>query len=204
MAKEQSGFATLGLSDGILAAIAALGYEEPTPVQSETIPLLLKGRDLLAQAATGTGKTAAFALPMLQRIVEAGATGRHPTAGLVLVPTRELAMQVAEAVHKYARGGAVSVVPLFGGASMHQQIRSLERGANVVVATPGRALDHIRRQTLKLDLLNVLVLDRPTKCWTWASPRISTPSSTRRRRIARRRCSRRRCRRGSCRLPSGT
>jgi len=159
MAKPQSGFESLGLSDDILAAVVALGYEEPTPVQRETIPILLEGRDLLAQAATGTGKTAAVALPMLQRIVEAGAAGRHPPAGLVLVPTRELAMQVAEAVHKYARGGRVAVVPLFGGASMHQQIRALERGANVVVATPGRALDHIRRGTLKLDLLSVLVLD---------------------------------------------
>src|SRR4051812_22672611 len=159
MPKTQTAFAALGLSDDILAAVAALGYEEPTPVQQETIPMMLSGRDLLAQAATGTGKTAAFALPMLQRITEAGAVGRHPTAGLVLVPTRELAMQVAEAIHKYARGGRVSVVPLFGGASMHQQIRALERGANVVVATPGRALDHIRRQTLKLDLLTVLVLD---------------------------------------------
>src|SRR3954470_1488499 len=159
MAKAAMGFKGLGLSDDILAAVAALGYEEPTPVQKETIPLMLEGRDLLAQAATGTGKTAAFALPMLQRITESGATGRHPTAGLVLVPTRELAMQVAEAIHKYARGGRASVVPLFGGASMHQQIRSLQRGANIVVATPGRALDHIRRQTLKLDLLSVLILD---------------------------------------------
>jgi ATP-dependent RNA helicase DeaD len=159
MAKPRSGFAALGLSGDILTAIGTLGYEEPTPVQRESIPLLLEGRDLLAQAATGTGKTAAFALPMLQRITEAGATGRHPTAGMVLVPTRELAMQVAEAIHKYARGGAVSVVPLFGGASMQQQIRALQRGANGVVATPGRALDHIRRQTLKLDLLAVLVLD---------------------------------------------
>jgi ATP-dependent RNA helicase DeaD len=119
--------------------------------------MMLSGRDLLAQAATGTGKTAAFALPMLQRIAESE-TGRL-TAGLVLVPTRELAMQVAEAVHKYARGGRLSVVPLFGGASMQQQIRSLERGASVVVATPGRALDHIRRKTLRLDKLLVLILD---------------------------------------------
>jgi ATP-dependent RNA helicase DeaD len=159
MAKARTGFSALGLSNDLVAALAALGYEEPTPVQDAAIPLMLAGRDVLAQAATGTGKTAAFALPMLQRITEAGATGRHPTAGLVLVPTRELAMQVAEAIHKYARGGQVGVVPLFGGASMSQQIRALQRGANVVVATPGRALDHIRRQTLKLDLLNVLVLD---------------------------------------------
>ena len=159
MAKAQSHFAALGLSSDIVSAVAALGYEEPTPVQRETIPVMLSGRDLLAQAATGTGKTAAFALPMLHRITEAGATGRHPTAGLVLVPTRELAMQVAEAIHKYARGSRISVVPLFGGVSMGQQIRALDRGANIVVATPGRALDHLRRQTLKLDLLAVLVLD---------------------------------------------
>src|SRR3954468_1477855 len=97
------GFAALGLAEDLVTAITALGYEEPTPVQRETIPLLLEGRDVLAQAATGTGKTAAFALPMLQRI---GASGKGRSAslgGLVLVPTRELAMQVAEAVHKYAR-----------------------------------------------------------------------------------------------------
>src|SRR3569832_910520 len=102
MAKARSGFAALGLSDDILTAVTALGYEEPTPVQQETIPVLLEGRDLLAQAATGTGKTAAFALPLLHRIVADGATGRHPTAGLVLVPTRELAMLVAADVHRYA------------------------------------------------------------------------------------------------------
>jgi ATP-dependent RNA helicase DeaD len=155
--KPPSGFAALGLAPEIVASVTALGYEEPTPVQVETIPMMLSGRDLLAQAATGTGKTAAFALPMLQRIA-ASDSGRR-TAGLVLVPTRELAMQVAEAVHKYARGGRLSVVPLFGGASMQQQIRSLERGASVVVATPGRALDHLRRKTLVLDQLQVLVLD---------------------------------------------
>ena len=152
-------FAALGLSANLLSAIASLGYEEATPVQRETIPLLLGGRDLLAQAATGTGKTAAFALPMLQRIAEAGDTGRRQPSGLVLVPTRELAMQVAEAIHKYARGTGLTVLPLYGGAPMHQQIRTLERGASVVVATPGRALDHIRRRTLALDRLRVLVLD---------------------------------------------
>src|SRR5687768_7405999 len=100
-----TGFATLGLDPAIVASVTSLGYEEPTPVQSETIPLLLEGRDLLAQAATGTGKTAAFALPMLHRISNLGPEDRRRTTGLVLVPTRELAMQVAEAVHKYARGG---------------------------------------------------------------------------------------------------
>src|SRR3954471_275511 len=111
------GFAALGLAEDLVTAITALGYEEPTPVQRETIPLLLEGRDLLGQAATGTGKTAAFALPMLHQI----GTGRVPvrqTCGLVLVPTRELAMQVAEALHKYARGSGITVVPLYGGAPM--------------------------------------------------------------------------------------
>ena len=154
-----SGFAALGLDEAIVASVASLGYEEPTPVQRETIPLLLDGRDLLAQAATGTGKTAAFALPMLHGIAALGAGERRRTNGLVLVPTRELAMQVAEAVHKYARGGPLSVLPLYGGASMSQQVRALERGANIVVATPGRALDHIRRGTLALDRLNLLILD---------------------------------------------
>jgi ATP-dependent RNA helicase DeaD len=138
--------------------VAALGYEEPTPVQRETIPLLLEGRDLLGQAATGTGKTAAFALPMLHRIAQQKRNPRE-TAGLILVPTRELAMQVAEAVHKYSKGVRLSVLPVYGGAPMHGQIRELERGAQVVVATPGRALDHIRRGTLKLDGLEMLVLD---------------------------------------------
>jgi ATP-dependent RNA helicase DeaD len=138
--------------------VAALGYEEPTPVQRETIPLLIAGRDLLGQAATGTGKTAAFALPMLQRISEEKRHTRQ-TSGLILVPTRELAMQVAEAVHKYSKGVRLSVLPVYGGAPMHGQIRELERGAQIVVATPGRALDHIRRGTLKLDTLRVLVLD---------------------------------------------
>ena len=155
--KPPTGFASLGLAPEIVASVTTLGYEEPTPVQRETIPMMLSGRDLLAQAATGTGKTAAFALPMLQRIADAD-VGRR-TAGLVLVPTRELAMQVAEAIHKYARGGRLTVVPLFGGASMQQQIRSLERGASIVVATPGRALDHIRRKTLALDKLQLLILD---------------------------------------------
>jgi ATP-dependent RNA helicase DeaD len=153
-----SGFAALGLREELVAAVTALGYEEPTPVQRETIPVLIEGRDMLGQAATGTGKTAAFALPMLHRLSQT-ATAKRQTRGLVLVPTRELAMQVAEAVHKYARGVGLGVLPLYGGAPMFQQIRALERGAEIVVATPGRALDHLRRGTLKLDALEILVLD---------------------------------------------
>ncbi len=157
-ATTTAGFAALGLRAELVAAVTSLGYEEPTPVQRETIPLLLQGKDLLGQAATGTGKTAAFALPMLQRILDADLKGRG-TAGLVLVPTRELAMQVAEAIHKYAHGIKLSVLPVYGGAPMGQQIRALERGPSIVVATPGRALDHIRRRTLQLENLQVLILD---------------------------------------------
>ena len=157
--KEAGGFASLGLIDELAAAVSALGYEEPTPVQRETIPLLLAKRDVLGQAATGTGKTAAFALPMLQRLVGDDAIAKKQTGGLVLVPTRELSMQVAEAVHKYAKGLGVTVLPVYGGAPISQQIRTLERGAGIVVATPGRALDHIKRGTLKLGNLRMLVLD---------------------------------------------
>jgi ATP-dependent RNA helicase DeaD len=157
-ARPTDGFVALDLSEGLVAAVTALGYEEPTPVQRETIPLILSGRDLLVQAATGTGKTAAFALPMLQRLSAASAPRRR-IRGLILVPTRELAMQVAEAIHKYARGSGIGVVPVYGGASMGQQARALERGADIVVATPGRAHDHIRRRSLDLTMLEILVLD---------------------------------------------
>src|SRR5918993_1940010 len=157
--RATTGFGALALDDTLVASVAGLGYEEPTPVQRDTIPLLLEGRDLLGQAATGTGKTAAFALPMLHRLGHLAPEHRRHTTGLVLVPTRELAMQVAEAMHKYARGGGLTILPVYGGASMLQQIRSLERGVNIVIATPGRALDHLRRGTLKLDHLAMLVLD---------------------------------------------
>src|SRR5438552_8286976 len=111
-------FPALGLRSELTDVVSALGYEEPTPVQREAIPLLLGGRDLLGQAETGTGKTAAFALPMLQVIADAKPSARK-TSGLILVPTRELAMQVAEAVHKYAKGVGLTVLPLYGGAPMH-------------------------------------------------------------------------------------
>jgi ATP-dependent RNA helicase DeaD len=156
--RPPAGFDALGLRAELAAAVAALGYEEPTPVQRETIPLLVAGRDLLAQAATGTGKTAAFALPMLQRLA-AEDDSRRRTGGLVLVPTRELSMQVAEAIHKYAKGLGLTVAAVYGGAPMSQQVRTLERGAAIVVATPGRALDHIRRGTMTLAHLRMLVLD---------------------------------------------
>jgi ATP-dependent RNA helicase DeaD len=157
-AKVGAQFASFNLDPRVLAELAALGYEEPTPVQREAIPPLLAGRDLLGQAATGTGKTAAFALPLLQRLTP-DAPPRERTVALILVPTRELAMQVAEAVHRYGRGLGVQVLPIYGGAPLETQIRALKRGVDVVVATPGRALDHIRRKTLRLASVQVLVLD---------------------------------------------
>ena len=155
---SDAGFATLGLDPRLLDALTALGYEEPTPVQRATIPVLLAGRDVLAMAATGTGKTAAFALPLLHRI-DPTATARARLAALVLVPTRELAMQVAEAIHRYGKPFGAAVVSIYGGAPMEGQIRALKRGVDVVIATPGRALDHIRRKTLHLDQVKVVVLD---------------------------------------------
>ncbi|OQW44871.1 MAG: heavy metal transporter [Nitrospira sp. HN-bin3] len=150
------GFASLGLEAPLLTTLETLGYEEPTPIQREAIPPLLAGRDLLGQAATGTGKTAAFALPMLQRIVHAEKA--RPSA-LVLVPTRELAIQVGEAMQRYGKELRMSVLAVYGGQAIGPQLHALKRGIDVVVATPGRALDHIRRGTLKLQAVKIVVLD---------------------------------------------
>jgi ATP-dependent RNA helicase DeaD len=150
-------FAELGLVPALTEVLSELGYEEPTPIQLESIPPLLEGSDLLGQAATGTGKTAAFALPLLQRLAEQG-RGRAPLA-LVLVPTRELAMQVAEAAHKYGRKLGARVLPIYGGQPIGRQLRELQRGVDIVVATPGRALDHLRRGTLPLGGIKCVVLD---------------------------------------------
>ena len=159
IAGDSTGFASLGLAAPLVAAVSALGYEEPTPIQREAIPVLLAGNDMLGQAATGTGKTAAFALPLLNKLSEDTKTNRGKARALVLVPTRELAMQVAEALHKYAKGSNLNVVPVYGGAPMDHQIRALRRGAEVVVGTPGRVLDHLRRKTLDLANIEMLVLD---------------------------------------------
>jgi ATP-dependent RNA helicase DeaD len=152
------GFDALGLARKLVDAVTALGYEEPTPIQRETIPILIAGHDLLGQAATGTGKTAAFALPMLNKIALEREAGRK-LQGLVLVPTRELAMQVAEAIHKYGKVLGLGVVPVYGGSAMDRQIRALRGRADVIVATPGRAIDHIKRGTFVLDAVKIVVLD---------------------------------------------
>ncbi|MEU0879281.1 DEAD/DEAH box helicase [Lentzea sp. NPDC005914] len=158
MTTADNGFADLGLRPDILNALTTLGYEEPTPIQSEAIPPLLAGNDLLGQAATGTGKTAAFALPLLERIADRIGKGEKPLA-LVLAPTRELAVQVSEAVHRYGRHMGARVLPIYGGQPIGRQLRELSRGVDVVVATPGRAIDHLQRGTLQLGDLRMVVLD---------------------------------------------
>lgn len=152
-----SGFASLGLETQLLTTLGKLGYEEPTPIQQEAIPPLLAGRDLLGRAATGTGKTAAFTLPLLQRL--AHSTRQQNPFALILVPTRELAIQVSDAVQRYGKEQGVGILAVYGGQAIRPQLVALKRGVDVVVATPGRALDHIRRKTLKLEDLQVVVLD---------------------------------------------
>jgi ATP-dependent RNA helicase DeaD len=149
-------FAELGLNDAVVQALQDVGYESPTPIQAATIPVMLRGEDLLGQAQTGTGKTAAFALPLLSRL---DLSQRDPQA-LVLVPTRELAIQVAEAFQKYAahlRG--FHVLPIYGGQSYTPQLNALKRGTHVIVGTPGRIMDHLERGTLALDAIRFVVLD---------------------------------------------
>jgi ATP-dependent RNA helicase DeaD len=152
-----SGFADLTLAPELCHVLSGLGYEEPTPIQAAAIPPLLEGRDLVGQAATGTGKTAAFALPILQQILAEG--GRAEPLALVLVPTRELAVQVCEAMRSYGHDMGARVLAVYGGEPIGRQLGPLKRGVDVVVATPGRALDHIKRGTLTLSGLEILVLD---------------------------------------------
>ena len=149
-------FKDLSLSEPILKALDTVGYETPSPIQAKTIPLLLDGRDVLGQAQTGTGKTAAFALPILSNL---NLKQKDPQV-LVLAPTRELAIQVAEAFQKYAANlKGFHVLPVYGGQDYRGQIRALNRGVHVIVGTPGRVMDHMRKGTLKLGQLTTLVLD---------------------------------------------
>jgi ATP-dependent RNA helicase DeaD len=154
-------FADLPLGPALQRTVAALGYTTPTPIQLEAIAPLVEGRDLIGQAATGTGKTAAFALPMLERMGEQRPerTGRTAPFGLVLAPTRELALQVAEAITQYGRGMGARVLTVYGGAPVGPQLRGLSEGVDVVVATPGRAIDLMNRGALRLADLEVVVLD---------------------------------------------
>jgi ATP-dependent RNA helicase DeaD len=148
-------FADLQLHDDVLRAIEGLGFEQPTPIQAQTIPLLLEGRDVVAQAQTGTGKTAAFALPIAQRVD----TSRREVQALVLAPTRELAIQVAGATQDLGRTSGLAVLPIYGGQAYDRQLRGLRSGVHVVVGTPGRVMDHIRRGSLDLSTVQTIVLD---------------------------------------------
>ena len=150
-------FEELGLQAELLRAVSSEGYTTPTPVQVRTIPAVLKGRDVLARAQTGTGKTAAFALPMLQLLNRSG-RGRTPRA-LVLTPTRELAAQVADSVRTYGRHMGLRSAVVFGGVGINPQIDKLRRGVDILVATPGRLLDHLSRRTVNLSKVEILVLD---------------------------------------------
>jgi len=153
---DEATFKSLGLSAPLLETLSLLGYEAPTPIQARTIPTLLAGRDVIGQAQTGTGKTAAFSLPILQQLDLTS----NATQALVLTPTRELAMQVSEAMHSYAKKLAgVTVLPVYGGAPIFGQMKHLQRGAHVVVGTPGRLIDHLDRKTLSLEKVRMVVLD---------------------------------------------
>ena len=156
-------FSTLGLSAEILRAITEQGYTQPTPVQAQSIPMILEGRDVLAGAQTGTGKTAAFTLPLLQRLSQQKQNGTSPARravrALILTPTRELAAQVHDSVRGYSKYMPLKSTMIFGGVGMRPQIDTLRRGVDIVVATPGRLLDHVQQRTIDLSKVEVFVLD---------------------------------------------
>lgn len=155
MKKEMTSFGDIQLSKKLLLAVSDMGFEEPSPIQSQTIPLVLEGKDVIGQAQTGTGKTAAFGIPTIEKIVDGS---RHIQA-LVLTPTRELAIQIAEEFNKIGKYKRVKTLPIYGGQSIDRQIRALHAGVQIVVGTPGRLLDHLRRNTMKLSEVRILILD---------------------------------------------
>lgn len=152
---NEDGFQQLGIDPAIVRAVRDVGYEEPTPIQCQAIPALLEGKDLIAQSQTGTGKTAAFAIPMIQAID----ADQNVVQGIILAPTRELAVQVAETAHKLGKYRRVTDLPIYGGQPIDRQLRALKRGVQIVVGTPGRVMDHIRRGTLDLSHVHMVVLD---------------------------------------------
>ena len=153
-------FADLGLMPDLVRAVADHGYTQPTPVQVQAIPVILEGCDVLAGAQTGTGKTAGFTLPLLQRLLEnPPEPGTCPVRALIVTPTRELAAQIEESVHTYGKYVPLRSAVIFGGVGMAPQIEALKAGVDIVVATPGRLLDHANEQTLDLSQVEILVLD---------------------------------------------
>lgn len=148
-------FEELGISQATLKAVLKMGFEEATPIQSETIPLGLKGIDLIGQAQTGTGKTAAFGIPLVEKVD----VKMDAIQGIIIAPTRELAIQVSEELYKIGAGKRVRVLPIYGGQDISRQIRSLKKAPHIIVGTPGRVLDHINRKTMRLDTVNTVILD---------------------------------------------
>ena len=155
MKQELKSFGDIELSRKVLHAIADMGFEEPSPIQAGTIPMVLEGHDVVGQAQTGTGKTAAFGIPTVEKIVEAN----HEVQALVLTPTRELAIQTAEELNKIGHYKRVRTLPIYGGQSIDRQIRGLKRGVHLIVGTPGRLIDHLHRGTIRLDGVHTLILD---------------------------------------------
>jgi ATP-dependent RNA helicase RhlE len=158
-----SGFSALGLSDQIVRAVVAQGYTKPTPIQAQAIPVVLSGQDLLAGAQTGTGKTAGFTLPILHllsnKVVKRSSTGKIPIRALILTPTRELAAQVEESVQTYGKHLPLTSMVIYGGVNINPQINRLRGGVEILVATPGRLLDHVQQGRLDLSQVEILVLD---------------------------------------------
>src|SRR5258708_4620785 len=156
-------FDSLGLSAELLRAVGEQGYTEPTPIQAQAIPVVLAGRDLLGAAQTGTGKTAGFVLPMLQllngRSNGSHSPARHPVRALIVTPTRELAAQVEESVRTYGKYHKLKSITVYGGVGMQPQVDALRRGVDILVATPGRLLDHVQQKTVDLRQVEILVLD---------------------------------------------
>jgi ATP-dependent RNA helicase RhlE len=156
-------FTELGLSAELTRALSNAGYTQPTPIQNQAIPVILAGQDVLAAAQTGTGKTAAFTLPLLQRLAahasKSASPARHPIRSLILTPTRELAAQIEQSVRKYGQGLPFRTALVFGGVGMTPQIRAIQHGVDVLIATPGRLLDHMQQRTVDLSRVEILVLD---------------------------------------------
>jgi ATP-dependent RNA helicase RhlE len=152
-------FDSLGLSPALLRAVAEQGYTQPTPIQGRVIPVVLAGRDVMAGAQTGTGKTAGFTLPLLQRLAQSGGSGQRRVRALILTPTRELAAQVGESVRDYGKYVPLKSAVIFGGVSINPQIDLLRRGIDILIATPGRLLDHAAQRTLDLKHVEIFVLD---------------------------------------------
>ena len=150
-------FQNLNISTTILQALNTMGFEEPTPIQAEAIPVALQGQDMIGQAQTGTGKTAAFGIPVLEKILASSKTNNVQT--IVLSPTRELAMQVAEELNHLAQYTSIQALPIYGGQDMERQLRRLRKHPQIIVATPGRLIDHMKRGTIHLDEISMIVLD---------------------------------------------